>query len=59
MEKSKWGGKREGAGRKPKNCTTVGFRLENGLLEKVIALAEYRGCSKTEIIEEALREYFG
>lgn len=59
MEKeNKWGGKRAGSGRKPKNCTSVAFRLDNELLSKVVVLTEQRGCSKTAIIEEALRAYF-
>ncbi len=59
MEKeNKWGGKREGSGRKSKNATTASFRLNNELLERVVSLAAERGCTKTQIIEEALRMYF-
>lgn len=59
MEKeNNWGGKREGAGRKSKDATFVGIRLDQSLYDLLIAKSQARKCSKTEIIEDALTFYF-
>lgn len=59
MEKeNKRGGKREGSGRKSKNATSLAFRLNNDLLALVVQQAQERGCTKTDVIEDALKSYF-
>jgi uncharacterized protein (DUF4415 family) len=50
-----WGGAREGGGRPKKNRTYVGIRLDNDLYEWVIS----QGDNKTEVINDALRDYLG
>lgn len=57
-EKNNHGGRREGAGRKAKVATSVAFRLEQSLYDRMVALADERGCSKTEVLEDALKKYF-
>ena len=44
-------------GRKPKDGTKISVILDNSLLKKIKTFQEKIGLSKTEIIEDAIKDY--
>ena len=53
------GGRREGAGRKPKDnkTQTVAFSISPELFAKMVFVAETRGISRSRLIVDALEAY--
>lgn len=53
------GGRREGAGRKPKDnrTQTVAFSISPELLARIIESAKERGISRSQLIVEAIEIY--
>jgi predicted DNA-binding ribbon-helix-helix protein len=58
-KQSGWGGRREGAGRKPvlRGARTVSVTLEDAHYEAVERLAEQRGVSFAAVVREAVASY--
>jgi hypothetical protein len=63
MAKTKHGGKRSGAGRKPidpdSDSVTIALGLPRSLLERLDALAAKHGWNRAEAVREAIRALVG
>lgn len=57
------GGKREGAGRKPKSpagpAVTIGFRLAPDVVDAIRRTAEQREITNSALVEEGMRAHLG
>ena len=58
-EKKARGGRRDGAGRKPKDnrTQTVAFSIQPELFERIVNSAKERGISRSQLIVEAIETY--
>lgn len=57
QEKTQWGGKREGAGRKRRNNVLVSWRISPESREWIMNQAQEQGVSIGVIIDELVRSF--
>lgn len=54
----KWGGRREGSGRRAKGVVTVSVCLRESVAERVALEAAASGRSKSTVVDDALAAFF-
>ena len=57
QEKTQWGGKREGAGRKRRNNVLVSWRISPESREWIMTQAQEQGVSTGAIIDELVKSF--